>query len=132
MKIQPYLSFSGNCQQAFNFYKKIFGGQFKNKETWENKAADIPEDYRDKIQHIELYGSGFHFMGYDVSPDTPLNSGNTVSMSIYFEDRSEADSIFESLSKGGRVHTPMQESSWGDYFGRCTDQFDITWMIDSE
>lgn len=132
MKIQPYLSFRGNCQQAFNFYKNIFDGQFQHKETWENKATDIPDNYRDKIQHIELTGKGFHFMGYDVSPDTPLNSGNTVCMSIAFTDRGEADTVFEALSNGGQIHTPMQESSWGEYFGRCTDQFDITWMIDAK
>lgn len=132
MKIQAYLSYRGNCLEAFNFYKNIFGGEFKNKETWEGKEVDIPGNYRDKIQHMELKGGGFHFMGYDASPDTPLTNGNNVCLSVDLDDRKKADEIFNSLSQGGRVHTPMQESSWGDYFGRCTDQFDVMWMINAK
>ncbi|MDP5100374.1 MAG: VOC family protein, partial [Nonlabens sp.] len=125
MTVQPYLSFSGNCQEAFNFYKNIFSGQLQNKETWEGKSQDIPESYRDKIQHIELSGAGIHLMGYDVSPDTPLNNGNNICLSVDLNSKQEASDLFDSLSKGGTKHTPMQESSWGAYYGRCTDQFDI-------
>ncbi|WP_194852423.1 VOC family protein [Nonlabens antarcticus] len=132
MKIQPYLSFNGNCMEAFSFYKKLFSGQLQNKETWENKSVDIPGSYRDKIQHVELKASGVFFMGYDVAPDTPLNKGNTTCMSIDLDSREEADDLFSSLSKGGTTHENMQESSWGGYYGRCTDQYDITWMINAK
>lgn len=132
MKIQPYLSFRGNCMQAFSFYKDLFGGQTQNKETWEGKSVDIPESYRDNIQHIELKGSGFHFMGYDASPDTVLNKGNTTCMSIDLDSREEADRLFNELSKGGTKNENMYESSWGAYYGRCTDQFEITWMINAK
>ncbi len=132
MKIQAYLSFSGACEQAFNFYQNLFGGSIKNKETWENKGQDIPEHYREKIQHIELNGSGFSFMGYDASPDTPITNGSNICMSIDLESRDKAEEIFNKLSGSGRVHTPIQESSWGDYYGRCTDQFDIMWMINAK
>ena len=118
--------------EAFSFYKNLFGGQTKNKETWENKAVDIPENYRDKIQHIELSGSGFHFMGYDVAPDTVLNTGNSICMSIDLDSREEADRLFNELSKGGTKNQNMYEASWGDYYGRCTDQFGITWMINAK
>ncbi len=129
MKIQSYLSFNGNCQEAFNFYQKIFGGEIINKETYENKEVDIPDHYRNKLQHAELKGKGFHFMGYDASPDTPLTSGTNIQMSVDVETKSEVDEIFDALSKSGRVHTPLQETSWNAYYGRCSDQYNIDWMI---
>ncbi|TVZ53373.1 VOC family protein [Dokdonia sp. Hel_I_53] len=132
MKIQAYLAFSGACEQAFNFYKNLFGGSLQNKETWEGKGQDIPEHYRDKIQHIELKGSGVHFMGYDASPDTPINNGSNICMSIDLDSKEKADEIFNALSKSGTVHSPMQGSSWGEYYGRCSDQFDVMWMINAK
>jgi PhnB protein len=132
MKLQPYLSFNGNCQEAFNFYKNIFSGNLQNKETWEGKSVDIPEDYRDKIQHIELAAKGVFIMGYDAALDTPLNNGNNICLSVDLDSRKEAEDLFNSLSKGGKVHTPMQESTWDSYYGRCSDQFNIMWMINAK
>lgn len=129
MKIQSYLSFKGNCQEAFNFYQKIFGGEIINKETYDNKEIDIPEHYRQKLQHVELKGKGFHFMGYDAAPDTPLTTGTNIQMSIDVISKSEADEIFNALSKLGKVHTPLQDTSWDAYYGRCSDQYNIDWMI---
>ncbi|MGB5943352.1 MAG: VOC family protein [Leeuwenhoekiella sp.] len=129
MKIQAYLAFKGNCQQALNFYKNLFGGDVVNTETYEDKKIDIPESYRHNLQHAELKGKGFHFMAYDASPDTPLNEGNQQHMSIDLDSKEEAKELFDSLSKGGRTHTPMQETSWGAYYGRCSDQFGINWMV---
>lgn len=132
MRLQPYLSFNGNCQEAFNFYKNIFSGNLQNKETWEGKSVDIPEDYRNKIQHIELESKGIYIMGYDVAPDTPLNNGNNICLSVDADSRKEAEDLFHSLSKGGTIHTPMQESTWGSYYGRCSDPFNIMWMINAK
>ncbi|MGB3592515.1 MAG: VOC family protein [Nonlabens sp.] len=132
MKIQAYLSFRGNCQEALNFYQDIFGGEIINTETWENKGEDIPADYKNKWQHAELKGKGFHFMAYDVSPDTVLNTGNTVCMSIDCDDESEGKKVFDQLSAQGRVHTNWQEMSWGAKYGRCSDQFDIQWMVNAK
>ncbi len=132
MKAQAYLSFDGNCQEALNFYKDIFGGEVVNRETWEGKSTDIPEHYRNKLQHAELKGKGFHFMAYDASPDTPINSGNKVCMSLDFSDTSEAQSTFEALSAKGSVNTPFQETSWNAHYGRCTDQYGVQWMVNAK
>ena len=129
MKIQAYLSFNGKCQEAFSFYEKLFGGNLSNKETYENKEMDIPEHYRKKIQHIELKGKGFHFMGYDASPDTPITKGNNVQMSIDLDSKEDTKTIFDQLSSSGKTHTPLQETTWDAYYGRCTDQFGIEWML---
>ena len=132
MKIQAYLAFKGNCQEALNFYKNIFGGEIIKKETYESKEIDIPEHYREKLQHAELKGKGFHFMAYDASPDTPLTHGSNMYMSIDLDSKEKTKDIFDKLSAGGRVHTPLQETTWDAYYGRCSDQFDIQWMINCD
>ncbi|ARN77306.1 hypothetical protein BST97_04530 [Nonlabens spongiae] len=132
MKIQSYLSFRGDCEQALNFYKGIFGGEIKNVQTYEDQKIDIPADYRKKWQHAELAGKGFEFMAYDASPDTPLNEGNKVCMSIDCNSDDEGKATFEKLSASGSVHTPWQEMSWGAKYGRCTDQYGVQWMVNAK
>ncbi len=129
MKIQPYITFDGNCQQALNFYQDVFGGKIVNRETYANKDIDVPEHYRDKLQHAELKSNSFNLMGYDAAPDTPVTNGTTVSMSVNVNDKSEADKVFDKLSSKGKIHSPMQKSSWGEYYGRCSDEYGVTWMI---
>jgi len=128
MKIQSYLAFDGNCEQALNFYGNLFDAKTINKETYEDKKIDVPNSYRNKLQHAELKGKGVHFMAYDASPDTPLNKGSQMSMSVDLDTLDEAKEMFNSLSGSGIVHHEFREREWG-YFGRCTDQFGINWMV---
>ncbi|WP_313791299.1 VOC family protein [Lacinutrix neustonica] len=101
MKVQAYLSFSGNCQEALNYYSDLFNAKVINRQTYEDKKVDVPSSYREKLQHAELKGDGLHFMAYDVSPDTPLNSGNQIHMSIEASSKNEGKALFEKLSSGG-------------------------------
>lgn len=128
MKIQSYVAFDGNCQEALTFYSKLFNAEIKNRQTYKEANMDIPENYRDRLQHAELSGKGVHFMAYDASPDTPLNKGNQIHLSIDSHDQAEAEKLFEALSTGGKVHHSFREREWG-YFGRCTDKFGIPWMV---
>jgi PhnB protein len=132
MKIQSYLSFKGQCQEALNYYQSLFGGEIINKQTYEDQKIDIPENYRNKLQHAELKGSGFHIMGYDASPDTPITDGTNIQMSIDMEDDKKAKALFEKLSQTGKIHTNFQKTSWGAYYGRVSDQYGIHWMINSK
>jgi PhnB protein len=132
MKIQSYLSFKGQCQEALDFYQSIFGGQVINRHTYEDKKMDIPEHYRTKLQHAELKGDGFHIMGYDASPDTPVTDGTNIQMSIDLDTADKAKDLFHSLSKGGKVHTEFQKTTWGAHYGRITDQYGINWMINAK
>lgn len=129
MRIEAYLSYRGNCQQAFNFYKEIFGGEIKNTETYEDKEIDIPENYRKKWQHAELRGKNFTILGYDASPDTPLNEGSNMHLGVDMDSEEDAKNAFDELSQGGQVHTHFQKTSWGAFYGRCTDKYGIGWMI---
>lgn len=129
MKIQAYLAFNGTCEQALKFYAGLFNAQINNKQTYKDSKKDIPENFRTKLEHAELKGNGVHLMAYDAAPDTPLTIGNNIHMSIDLNDKEEAKSVFESLSKGGRVHHELRERDWGALYGRCTDKYDIQWMV---
>ncbi len=128
MKIQAYLAFNGNCQEALDFYSQLFNADIQNRQTYQNQKIDVPNSYRDKLQHAELKGNGVQFMAYDASPDTPINHGNQIHMSIDVQNKDEAETLFKELSKSGMVHHNFREREWG-YFGRCSDQFGINWMI---
>lgn len=131
MKVQSYLAFNGNCQEALNYYSNLFDAEIKNRQTYKDAKIDIPDSYWDKLQHAELKGKGVNFMAYDASPDTPINHGNQIHMSVDADSKSEAEHVFESLSKGGQIHDNFREREWG-YLGRCTDKYGINWMVNCE
>ncbi|WP_299780249.1 VOC family protein [uncultured Formosa sp.] len=131
MNIQAYLAFQGNCHEALHFYSDTFNAQIINKQTYKDNKIDVPLSYREKLQHAELKGKGIHFMAYDASPDTPINHGNQIHMSVDLDSKEEAEHIFKSLSKNGQVHHDFREREWG-YFGRCTDEYGINWMVNCE
>lgn len=131
MKVQSYLAFNGNCQEALKFYGNLFNAEVVNRVTYEDKKIDVPSSFRQKLQHAELKGKGVHFMAYDASPDTPINHGNQIHMSVDVQDTDGAKSLFNELSKGGQVHHNFREREWGHY-GRCTDRFGINWMVNAK
>ena len=129
MNVQPYLAFKGDCKQALEFYKSVLGGKIVNEQTYNNVESDIPEHYRNKLQHAELKGSGVHIMAYDAAPDTPLSNGTNLNLSIDADSKEDAKAIFDKLSAQGTVHTPFQEMSWDAHYGPCSDQFNVSWMV---
>lgn len=131
-RVQPYLTFRGECQEALNFYKDCFDAEIQNRETYEGKDIDIPGNYRNKLQHAELKGKGIHIMAYDASPDTPLNEGNQVQLSVDLDSKEETDALFKKLSEGGQVVTQLQETSWDAYYGRLRDKYGVYWMLNHQ
>ncbi|NEV94617.1 VOC family protein [Psychroflexus sp. YR1-1] len=132
MNIQAYLSFEGNCKDAFHFYQSIFGGRIINRQTYQDQIQDLPEHYRDKLQHAELVGDGFHIMGNDASPDANLTSGTKIQMSIDLDDKDKGKDIFDALVKDGKLLAAYQKTSWGEYYGRLTDKYGVHWMINAK
>jgi len=137
--INPYLKFDGNCEEAFNFYKSVFGGEFPCVDRYEKMppqegCPEVAEDDKQKIMHISLpIGKNTNIMGSDVlhkRDDTPINSN--VSLSINVDSKAEADRIFDELSSGGQVLMPLADTFWGGYFGMFTDKFNVKWMIHTE
>jgi len=132
--VNPYLNFNGNTEEAFTFYKSVFGGEFITVQRFKDtpEADKIAEADRDKIMHIALpIGDGTILMATDAleSMGHPLTVGNNFYMSVSAESEKEADKLFKALSAGGRVTIPLEKAFWGAYFGMFTDKFGIQWMI---
>lgn len=136
MKINLYLTFDeGKCSKAFDFYKNVFGSEITSKMTYKEAPFEVPDAQKDHIMHMSLpLGSNMDLMGSDKSPmfdKEPYQIGNHAQIAISPTDRSKADDLFSKLSAdGGKVDMPLKDMFWGSYFGSCTDQFGIKWMID--
>jgi PhnB protein len=134
--INPYIHFNGNAEEAFNFYKSVFGGEFSRIARFKdfpNPYNPIPENEANNIMHIALpIGKNSTLMG----SDTPSFMGrhneneNRSKISIIAESKEEADMLFNGLSAGGTVEMPIADSPWGSYFGMLRDTYGIEWMID--
>lgn len=133
--INTYLNFPGNTEEAFNFYKSVFGGEFIGgvSRFGDTPEADkIPEHEQDKVMHIALpIGNGNMLMATDAleSMGQEVKQGNNYHLSIQAESKEEAETLFNKLSAGGEVTMPLDDAFWGDYFGMCTDKFGIQWMV---
>jgi PhnB protein len=131
--VNPYLTFNGNCEEAFTFYKSAFGGDFAGLMRFSEMPADQPvaEGEGNLILHVALpIGKGTLLMGSD-RPEAygDVSFGGNFSISISADSKDEATRLFNDLSAGGRVTMPLEDAFWGDYFGMLTDQFGINWMV---
>jgi len=135
--INPHVNFNGNAEEAFNFYKSVFGGEFAMIMRFKDlpgagEAFPVDEKDADKIMHIALPIGPNVLMGNDVPESMgPVNEmENRSKISIGAESKEEADKLFHGLSAGGTVEMPIQDSPWGSYFGMLRDKYGIEWMID--
>jgi PhnB protein len=133
--INPYINFNGNAEEAFNFYKSVFGGEFsKLVRLKEFASADFPvaQIDADKILHIALPIGKNTLMANDVpeSMGRVNENENRSKIAISAQSREEADMLFSGLSKGGSVEMPMADSPWNTYFGMFRDKYGIEWTID--
>ena len=132
--INPHINFNGNAEEAFNFYKSVFGGafshvvRFKDMESPEFKPS---EEEANKIMHISLPIGSTFLMANDVPEfmGKTNENENRSKIVITAETKEEADKLFSGLSEGGQVEMPIANSPWGAYFGMLTDQFGIHWMF---
>ena len=135
--INPYLTFNGNCEEAFNFYKKVFGGEFSylgrfNEMPPSEEGREVPESEGNRIMHVSLpLSKETSLMGSDSSDAFGQATviGNNFSISINADSKEEADKLYIALSEGGKQTMPMSTTFWGSYFGMLTDKFSIQWMI---
>ena len=132
--INPYLNFNGTTEEAFNFYRSVFGGEFLMLKRFKDMpdGDNVPANAREKIMHIVLpmgkenilmANDALEFMGH------PLTVGNNFYITISPESREEADKIFNGLSAGGKIEMPMADMFWGDRCGTLVDPDGYTWMI---
>ncbi len=134
--INPYLIFSGNCKEVFEFYKSAFGGEFASVLLYKEAPSQNPVSPGDaeRIMHISLpIGMGTILMGSD-QPESygATIVGNNFNISIHPESEEEAHSLFDKLSAGGKVTMKLHKAFWGAYFGMFTDKFGIHWLVNYE
>lgn len=136
VSVNPYLNFNGNCQEAFEFYRSVFGGDFPFLGRYKDMPADasypVPEEAREKIMHMSLpLGNETALMGSDAVEQFGGKAvfGNNISLMINVETKSEADGIWARLSVGATLTMPLMDAFWGSYFGGLTDKFGVNWLI---
>ena len=136
MTLNTYLHFNGDCREAFEFYRSIFGGDFEIVQTFGDGPPDmgIPDAEKNNIMHVSLRVGASMLMGSDVPAafGPPPNKGNNFSISYDAQSKKETDDLFAKLSEGGVATMPPQDMFWGAYFGSCIDRFGISWMVSCE
>jgi PhnB protein len=134
-QINPHINFNGNAEEAFTFYKSVFGGEFAKILRFKDISSPefpVTENDANKIMHIALPIGKNILMANDVpeSMGQTNENENRSKISISAESKEEADKLFNGLSVGGQIEVPIGDSPWGSYFGMFRDQYGIEWMVD--
>ncbi len=133
MQINIHLPFQGNCEEAFKLYEQTLGGKI----TFMGHYKEMPDQsmtppgWEDKIMHASIQIGGVTLMGADAPPNH-FQKAAGMDVSVNVKDPAEAERVFATLSEGGQVRMPLEETFWAKKFGMCTDRFGIPWMINCE
>jgi PhnB protein len=137
-RVSTYLNFPGNTEAAFEFYRKVFGGDYVGPIARfsdippHDGAPPLPEADKNLVMHVELPILGGHvLMGTDApeSMGFNVNFGNNVYINLEPDTKADTERLFAALSDGGKVEMPLQDMFWGGYFGSCKDKFGVKWMF---
>lgn len=135
--VNVYLTFNGNCEEAFEFYKSAFGVEFKDFNKFgempsQEGMPELSDDLKQRVMHVNLpISAETTLMGSDILPSmgTSFTVGDNFSVSIGAKSKEEADALFAKLSAGGKITMPLNTTFWGAYFGMWEDKFGVNWMI---
>jgi len=137
--VSTYLNFANNTEQAFNFYKTVFGTEFLEGGFVRFKdipptvdMPPLPEADLNLVMHVALPILGGHLLMGTDAPESmgfKVNSGNNVYISLHPDTKEETRRLFDALSEGGKVEQELQDMFWGDYYGSCRDKFGVQWMF---
>jgi PhnB protein len=131
--INPYLIFNGNTEEAFNFYKSVFGGDFAMLMRFKDApdGGKASESWANKVMHVALPVGDNVLMGSDPPEQWSANhvDGNNFNLAYSAKSEAEVDEKFKALSEGGQVYMPVAKTFWGSYFGMLKDKFGIQWMV---
>ena len=137
-RVSTYLNFPGNTEEAFLFYRSVFGGEFHGgirrfgDIDMPEGAPALSEADKKLIIHIELHIVGGHCLMATDAPDSmgfAVNFGNNVYINLDLDTRAETERLFMALSNGGVVTQELADMFWGAYYGSCTDQYGVQWMV---
>jgi PhnB protein len=129
--VNPYLNFNGNAEEAFNFYRTVFGGEFRMLMRMKDvQGMPVPAGQEEKIMHIALpLNNGAVLMASDNCNEGTFKQGNNFYISIHADSVEEGQKLFDALSAGGKVDHPFKKEFWGDWYGALTDKFGVNWML---
>ena len=139
--VNTYLNFPGTTEEAFNFYRSVFGGDFNGPIHRMGGAPSMPgqpplsDADKQLVMHVELPILGGHLlMGTDATESMgfQLVAGNNVHISLQTDTRAQTDQLFNALAAGGNVQMPLQDMFWGAYYGSLRDRFGVQWMLNCE
>lgn len=137
-RVSTYLNFQRSTEEAFNFYKSVFGGEFDGgvhrmgEVPPQEGVPPLPEGDQNLVMHVALPILGGHvLMGTDAPEHMgfTVTFGNNIYINLEPDTREETRRLFAALSEGGKVETELQEMFWGDYFGSCADKYGVRWMF---
>jgi len=130
MKLFTYLSFDGNCAEAFRFYEKVLGGKLETLMTFADSpmAGQVGPDWQNRVLHAYLAVDGGAIMGGDAPPGLYAKPAGFCA-NIQVDSVEEAERIFNALAEGGQITLPLQQSFWAARFGMLVDRFGVPWMV---
>jgi PhnB protein len=133
MRLNPYLTFNGQCEAAFKFYEQCLGGRIVTMMPHAGSPMEehVPPEWRSKILHASLIVGDQELMGSDAPPDR-YEKPKGFSVSLHVKDPADAESVFHALAEGGTVQMPLQQTFWTVRFGMLVDRFGIPWMVNCE
>ncbi len=130
MQINSYLTFSGNCREAMTFYKECLGGELRFQTVGESALADkMPAHMKECIVHSTLTKGALVLQGSDMTPQSGLVKGNSVSLSLNCNSEEEIKNFYAKLSVDGNADHPIEDTFWGAMFGDLTDKFGNHWLL---
>ncbi|HZV11910.1 MAG TPA: VOC family protein [Candidatus Kapabacteria bacterium] len=128
-RLNPYLTFNGNCREAMTFYKDCFGGKLDIQTVGESPVAgEMPPQMKNSVMHSQLESDKIVIMGSDLVPEK-LSQGNTLALMLDCVNEQEIRSLFEKLVVGGKVNQQVQDTFWGALYGELVDKFGVRWML---
>lgn len=133
ISLEVYLTFGGDCEEALNFYSKIFNGNVHIEQRFDNPAMKAPKEYHDKVLHASLKFGNITILASDIMPGRKVERGSSDgSLSLNVSNSEEGKRIFNQLAEGGKVHIPFGKQFWGAWHGNLIDQFGIKWMVNCQ
>ncbi|HVM88950.1 MAG TPA: VOC family protein [Puia sp.] len=129
MKLNPYLNFDGNAEEAINFYKDALGGEIAMLTRFEESPMPTSEEEKQRIMHAQIVFGDNMIMISDTMKGTPFSTNGNIQLSIGLDDEAKTRKLFDKLSAGGRITMPLAKQFWGGLFGMFQDKFGVDWML---
>jgi PhnB protein len=132
MKLNPYIHFAGNAEEALNFYAGVLGGQVLDMQRYADAPMPTDEDYKQKIMHARLLFNDNLIMISDVFKGEPVSTEGNIHMSVDIEEEGKIDDVFNKMAEGGAIMMPLEDTFWGARFGMLKDKFGVHWMFNHQ